>query len=363
MSRLLGLVCAGGLLLAGCADRDLSGQTDSDDSDTSDTQSTAAESDSDPTVDPTGDPSVDPTSDPTDPTDPTVDPTDPTVDPTEGPVVDGVWELRMPDYSPPQVQTWYSCYAFNIPVEQALHITGFRPQVDDPHIHHYVVGVYDTPQNLDPNAFCGQWVEDMIWGWAPGGEELNLPPDVGFRVGDSGTVTFVVQIHYNNPLQEPFVDNDGFDVFYTSNLRPNEAGILRIGDIFGINIPAGEPAHEHIATCPSWATQNALKNDINVVGTWLHAHEIGSRLWTEVYRDGNMVGELGREDPFFFDYQTFKPQSAVIKPGDELRTHCVYDASGRDFPTSGGEGTDDEMCINFLLYYPHDPSLVSCGAL
>ncbi len=360
MSRLLGLGLGVGLVVSGCADRDLSGQTDSNDTTGSETSSTE-DTTADPTVDPTGDPTEGPettTTTTTTTSDPTVDPTDDTTGPG-----DGVWELRMPDFSPPVTQTWYSCYAFNIPVNQALHVTGFRPQVDDPHIHHYVVGVYDTPQNLDPSGFCGNWVEDMVWGWAPGGTELHLPPDVGFRVGDSGTVTFVVQIHYDNPLQDQFVDNNGFDVFYTENLRPNEAGIVRIGDIFGINIPPGEPAYDHVATCPSWATSSALKGDLNVIGTWLHAHEIGSRLWTEVYRDGNFVGELGREDPFLFDYQTFHPQSFTLKPGDELVTHCVYDSTGRDTTTHGGEATEDEMCINFLMYYPRDPSLVSCGAL
>ncbi|MGB1015555.1 MAG: hypothetical protein ACPG4T_15570 [Nannocystaceae bacterium] len=352
MSRLL--ICTSlsiGFFLTGCADRELG--TDSNDPSNSSTEETLETS-----AGPTGDPTTDDST--TD--DPTTE--DPTADTTTGqPVGDGVWELRMPDFSPPITQTWYSCYAFNIPVTEAKHVTGFRPQVFDKHIHHYVVGVYDTPQAHDPSNSCSQWVDDMVWGWAPGGEELHLPDDVGIRVGDSGTVTFVVQIHYDNPLQEAFVDNSGFDVLYTNNLRPHEAGILRIGDILGINIPAGEPAHEHVSTCSSVVTQNGLKGDLNVIGTWLHAHEIGSKLWTEVYREGAMIGELGREDPFMFDYQTFRPQSAVIKPGDELKTHCVYDASDRDFTTYGGEATDDEMCINFLLYYPRDPDLVSCGLL
>ncbi|MCA9695264.1 MAG: hypothetical protein KC636_37140 [Myxococcales bacterium] len=287
-----------------------------------------------------------------------------TTDPTTGePSEYDVFELRAPDFSPPKLDTWYSCMSWTFPVEDAVHIVGFKPQVDDPHVHHYVLGIYPEPQNVNPADPCFAWVDNMIWGWAPGGEELWLPDDVGIRAGDSGTVTFVMQVHYNNPLGQDFVDDGGADIFYTSQLRTHEAGIVRLGDIPNIVIPPGEPNYEHVATCPSWATQAGLKGDLNVIGTWLHAHDIGKTLWTEVFRDGQLVGELGREDPFKFDYQTFREANMVVKPGDEFVTHCVYDSTGRDQVTYGGDSTDEEMCINFLLYYPHDPALVGCGAL
>ncbi|MCA9715391.1 MAG: hypothetical protein H6713_13880 [Myxococcales bacterium] len=273
------------------------------------------------------------------------------------------FELRAPDYSPPAVTTWYSCMAWNFPVEQAVHLVGFKPVVDDPHVHHYVLGVYDSPETRDPNDPCFQWVEDMVWGWAPGGKELWLPDDVGMRAGDNGTVTFVLQVHYNNPLSDQYVDSSGIDVFYTESLREHEAGIVKVGDIGGIAIPPGEPNHEHVAVCPSWATQAGLKEPLHVIGTWLHAHDIGKTLWTEVFRDGQMIAELGREDPFKFDYQTFQDADFWVEPGDEFQTHCVYDASDRGEWTYGGDATDQEMCINFMLYYPNDPNLESCGQL
>ncbi len=283
---------------------------------------------------------------------------------TTGPGVDyKTFELRAPDFQPPTVTTWYSCMAWNFPVEQAVHLVGFKPVVDDPHVHHYVLGVYDTPQNPDPSVPCFQWVEDMVWGWAPGGEELWLPEDVGMRAGDSGTVTFVLQVHYNNPLADVYIDNDGVDVYYTEELREHEAGILKVGDIGGIAIPPGEPNHEHVATCSSANTSALLDDEVHVIGTWLHAHDIGKTLWTEVFRGGEMIGELGREDPFVFDYQTFHDADFWVQPGDEFRTHCVFDSSERDEWTYGGDATDQEMCINFMMYYPNNPDIESCGTL
>ncbi|CAI5527453.1 unnamed protein product, partial [Closterium sp. Naga37s-1] len=41
-----------------------------------------------------------------------------------------------------------------------------------------------------------------------------------------------------------------------------------------------------------------------------------------------------------------------VFPGDELRTTCVWDSSARSAVTRGGPSSDDEMCINYLVYYP-----------
>ena len=56
-----------------------------------------------------------------------------------------------------------------------------------------------------------------------------------------------------------------------------------------------------------------------------------------------------------------------ILEGDELRVHCIFDSScptnatahgacGRPRPddTVGGWSTDNEMCFNFLAYYPSE---------
>jgi hypothetical protein len=53
----------------------------------------------------------------------------------------------------------------------------------------------------------------------------------------------------------------------------------------------------------------------------------------------------------------------VLMPGDEIRTHCVYDNSGNDNPVLGGTATADEMCVNFVLYYPKSDQLDECGNL
>ncbi len=278
------------------------------------------------------------------------------------------WEVRMPDFSPPSVfPTFYSCYSQTIEVAGPVHIVGFEPKVTDPHVHHYVVQLLPGPAVDDPGDLCVEdpWT-DMLWGWAPGGEALNLPPEAGFRAGETGTVTVRFQVHYDNPLNQAFTDNGGFDVLYTDKLRPNDAGFVQFGDIDQIFIPANDPAHEHVASCSAAFTQANFEGPLNVIGTWLHAHNIGSVLWGEVIPgNGDPTFELGREDPYLFDNQTVQPAPAgtVLMPGDEIRTHCVYDNSGNDNPVTGGPETENEMCINFVLYYPKSEQLDECGGI
>lgn len=278
------------------------------------------------------------------------------------------WEIRMPDFSPPQgYPTYYSCYSQTISVSGPVHIVGFEPKVSDPHVHHYVVQLMPAPQVDDPEALCLEdpWT-DMLWGWAPGGESLYLPPQTGFRAGDNGTVTVRFQVHYDNPLQQSFADSGGFDVLYTDKLRPYDAGFAAFGDIYNIYIPPNEPAHEHVASCSPSFTEALFDAPLNVVGTWLHAHNRGSVLWGEVIPgSGGAPFELGRADPYMFDYQTVElaPEGTVLNPGDEVRTHCVFDNSGNSNPVYGGAATADEMCVNFVLYYPKSDQLDECGNL
>jgi hypothetical protein len=278
------------------------------------------------------------------------------------------WEIRMPGFSPPALYpTFYSCYSETLQVPADVHIVGFQPKVTDTHVHHYVVQILDSPTTDDPNDLCLEdpW-DHMIWGWAPGGEPLYLPKAAGFRAGENGTVTVRVQVHYDNPLNQSFTDNGGFDVLYTDQLRPNDAAVATFGDIGSIYVPAGDPAHEHITSCPGNFTAANFGGPLTVIATWLHAHDIGDVLWGEVVpAGGGAPFELGREDPYYFDNQTFTlaPANTQLMPGDEIRTHCVYDNSGNPNPVEGGPETGDEMCINFVLYYPKSFSFNECGLL
>ncbi|MBC8067094.1 MAG: hypothetical protein IAG13_02075 [Deltaproteobacteria bacterium] len=274
-----------------------------------------------------------------------------------------VWELRAGGYQPPVMETKYSCFSFTFPTDQLHHIVGFVPQVSSPMVHHYVLSIADSNVELDPDANCVDWPMHILWVWAPGVTETMLPPEAGFLVGDQGPeVTFILQVHYNNPLLTAFEDNDGLDIHVTRELRPERAGVFTQGDILSIYIPPGEPDHEYVATCASDVTAQLLPEPIHVFSSLLHAHALATSMWTEVERDGASMGEISRDDPFSFNTQQFQDADFTIEPGDRLQTHCTYDSSALDTPTQGGEDSNEEMCLNFMMYYPWVPS-ESCGVL
>ncbi len=269
-------------------------------------------------------------------------------------------ELRVDNFSIPPVETSYNCWDFSFSLDQLGHITAFDAVIDNAaHVHHFVVTMTENPSGSPDGYSCFDLEGDMVWAWAPGETRFELPPEAGFLVGDSpgGKVTLRLQVHYNNPLGvSGQTDNSGFDFYVTENLRPNNAGTLVFGDIQGIEIPPGEPAHEHVMTCRGEVTASQFPEPLHVFGTSMHAHDLGSVLYSEVWRDEEMILEMNRDDPFDFENQNMKAIDFELMPGDEIRNHCFYDSTGRDGTTFGGPGTMDEMCWNTIAYYPKIPS-------
>lgn len=57
----------------------------------------------------------------------------------------------------------------------------------------------------------------------------------------------------------------------------------------------------------------------------------------------------------------FRYENAIeVRPGDEIKTTCIYNSTTRDITTRAGMGYNDEMCFGFLTFYPK--SAVTSGA-
>jgi hypothetical protein len=72
------------------------------------------------------------------------------------------------------------------------------------------------------------------------------------------------------------------------------------------------------------------------------------------------LGDIGREDAYRYEAQYTRrfEKEISIKHGDVLTGNCVFNSMDRTEVTVGGPGSQDEMCINFLLVYP-----AHCGML
>lgn len=270
-----------------------------------------------------------------------------------------VWEMRIENHPVPVAETAYQCFEFSATLDQLAHIVGFNAIIDNAaHVHHYVVTLLDQPTGQPQGYSCFDLAGDLIWAWAPGAGEYLYPDVTGILVGDraNGRVTVRIQVHYNNPLGVAGqIDSSGLDVYLTPNLREYNAGTAVFADVGPISIPPGDPAFEWIAECSSAETQAMLTGPITVFGSSLHAHDIGSVLWTDVMRGGEFLLELNRDDPYDFANQTYKPiDDVVLMPGDAIINHCIYDSTSRTETTNGGPATSDEMCWNTMLYYPRE---------
>jgi hypothetical protein len=215
-----------------------------------------------------------------------------------------------------------------------------------------------------------------MFSWRPGGGP------VVFEEGDAALITagteFVIQVHYhpgNGGTPAPDLSQVHFWTLPDGVLP--ERIVRRAGIVaFNLNIPAGEPAY---GLEQSWQMSGvsalggrSLGGTISVGGTFIsgeiigqspHMHALGTRL-TVTKRDsaGNTacLVDVPRWD---FEWQLdylYRPDSFVrYDSSDTLTVRCEYDNTAGNQPVVDGtalepkdvrwgEGTHDEMCLNYV---------------
>jgi hypothetical protein len=159
----------------------------------------------------------------------------------------------------------------------------------------------------------------------------------------------VLQIHYNNLgglVGE--VDQSGIDLCTTETLRPYDADIMALGGIFNQDIP---PMSTAVADCAMpIPAQAAPFFPVTIFQAWPHMHVSGKALhgWIENAAGTTPIVDV---DDYDFNYQITYPTNVELKVGDTIRTTCQWQNTTAD-AKSFGEDTNDEMCFNFVSYYP-----------
>ena len=90
-------------------------------------------------------------------------------------------------------------------------------------------------------------------------------------------------------------------------------------------------------------------------------HELGARGWTRLWRGTQDMGYTTRIEYYDYGFQEFVPLNFTLMPGDRLQTHCAYDSRSRSAPTPFGSPSNQEMCMDFVMYYPRVPDWDFCG--
>jgi hypothetical protein len=245
----------------------------------------------------------------------------------------------------------YVCYGWDFDVTSKKHVTAIVPRIDNAKIVHHVLLVQvERPQDPTPKPCAGGAAVSgrMLYAWAPGVAGFELPPAAGLPVEPSGTgkAHYLVQVHYNNiKALSGEVDRSGFDLCSTDTLRPNDADIVAFGTMNFTIPPRARYDITASYTMPSSSPQ------IRVIGAFPHMHQLGKAMSTTVQSGGSTV-DLGTASPFSFDDQFFAPlPEIVVRPGDVVRTRCVWENPGAT-AVPFGEDTEQEMCYSFTMYYP-----------
>lgn len=288
-------------------------------------------------------------------------------------------DIVMDGVSVPSHDTTYYCKLFKLPVfNETQHIVKFESIIQDGNeatVHHMIA--YYCPEYLITNDShigvegpCDEWSENMpsrqcrgermAYVWAVGGNDLYMPQSAGMPLsGDSGFHYVFMEIHYDNPLKKSgIVDSSGFRMYVTPTLRENDVGILMIGlniNYLGQWIPPGLSNAHNAGFMSSECTENSVPDEgIKVFGSFLHQHTIGKALNFRHIRNGTELTPIDTNLNYDFNYQQtiIFDEHITILPGDSFIIDCWTDSRSRTEITISGETSSQEMCLEFLLYYP-----------
>jgi hypothetical protein len=231
-----------------------------------------------------------------------------------------------------------------MPVDVPLHGIGIEPILDERAAsfeHHFIVYGSKDPTKCDSI--------EVAYGWAPGDLPIALPSNLGSPLGAGGYRSYRIQVHYNNPSAASGIfDSSGIKVYWTSQKREFDLGVLQLGDpILRLSgTPVGNGLTSHEFQCGSSCSGTLLQKPITVIREQLHMHISGRRMFNQQIRNGEAL-RVATVD--YFDYEQQGTMNVVqdpytIEPGDAFQTKCYYDSQNERF----GLASQDEMCIAFL---------------
>ncbi|XP_032757751.1 dopamine beta-hydroxylase [Rattus rattus] len=282
-------------------------------------------------------------------------------------------DIRAPDVLIPSTETTYWCYITELPLHfPRRHIIMYEAIVTEGNealVHHMEVfqctneseavpmfnGPCDSKMKPDRLNYC----RHVLAAWALGAKAFYYPEEAGVAFGGSGSSRFLrLEVHYHNPRNiQGRRDSSGIRLHYTASLRPNEAGIMELGLVYTplMAIPPQETTFVLTGYCTDRCTQMALpKSGIHIFASQLHTHLTGRKVITVLARDGQQREVVNRDNhysPHFQEIRMLK-NAVTVYQGDVLITSCTYNTENRTMATVGGFGILEEMCVNYIHYYP-----------
>ncbi|XP_066295664.1 dopamine beta-hydroxylase-like [Branchiostoma lanceolatum] len=277
---------------------------------------------------------------------------------------------------------FYSNPIIQLQISDVIQILQYEPIItpgNEETVHHMTVFLcgndlsstagYDGPCEGEEERTELKTCKHVIAAWAMGAQAFAYPEEAGIPLGGPGASTFaMIEIHYNNPQRRnDIVDSSGVRFHYTPTLRRHDAGIMELGLRYlpSMAIPPRQDGYVITGYCPAKCTSKGLPaGGIQVFASQLHTHLAGTAVWTKHVRGGVELPELNRDNHYSTMFEGIRPlrRKVTVLPGDVLMTSCKYNTASRRSVTLGGYGIHDEMCLNYIHYYPASP-LQACKSV
>ncbi|KAJ8954020.1 hypothetical protein NQ318_004313, partial [Aromia moschata] len=256
----------------------------------------------------------------------------------------------------------------------------------------------------------------VLAAWAMGAPPFAYPKEAALPIGGENFNPYIMlEVHYNNPEHRAgFIDSSGVRFYVSTKLRKMDAGVIELGLEYTdkMAIPPGQESFPLTGYCTSACTSMGTRFEsvetlkakvtevlnqlteadsqhcfqqrksrmercrdrqgeyiedekvdtslppqgIVIFGSQLHTHLTGIRVYTRHFDAyGKELPELNRDNHYSTHFQEIRRLKKPVKvlPGHVLTTRCDYNTEDRTNITLGGFGIGDEMCVNYIHYYPH----------
>lgn len=278
------------------------------------------------------------------------------------PTLDGaVTSIETPSFVPNRsVSDDYRCFVVDADEVNGRFVTGYEVHPGNKSIVHHVI-VYvpfgsdavregERARELDAaegevgdgyTCYGASRVNAMpVVLWAPGGGATNFPRGTGIQIAEG--VPLIVQVHYNT-LGGSGADLTRIDVETAESASP--AFMVPIAD-FDMVLP---PRMSSVSTSATISLDILPVSSVRVHGVFPHMHTLGRSMRVDVNSsDGDRcLVDVPRWD-FNWQLAYWYTTPVRVSSQESVTITCTFDTSERTEPVTWGEGTQDEMCLNFV---------------
>jgi hypothetical protein len=185
-----------------------------------------------------------------------------------------------------------------------------------------------------------------VGGWAPGRDGTFLSEGVAQRVPAGSQL--VVQMHYNTsgvPKDDPGSDATKVELWELPAGEVPERVMIAY-PILSLGMQVAPGVTDTVVARQRIPVRGEL------VGTTPHMHLRGRAMETTLIRPDGEEQCLSRVPSWEFGWQNSygtPPGGAIpVSIDDEIEIACTFDNTDRDVNLTWGEGTDDEMCLDYV---------------